>query len=223
MSVERDRAELDPLAGEGRPGAGARRAGPDPAVHGGGRLGPVDAGVVDADLGGQRDALGLLRARLDACRRRGGPACVTSRPAPPSARRPSRSPAVSVGRIRSVITPNTGPASSSLTMRNVVAPVTSSPAQIACWTGAAPRQCGQAREVQVDPAVRGDVEGGLRQQGAVRHDRAAVGRQVAQLLLEVRVAGVGGLEDRDAELLGALGDRAGHAACGRDRTGRRGG
>ncbi len=49
---------------------------------------------------------------------------------------------MSVGRIVSVITPNVGPASISLTIRKVVAPVTSSPARIACCTGAAPRQAG---------------------------------------------------------------------------------
>ena len=50
---------------------------------------------------------------------------------------------MSVSRTRSVITPNVGPASIALTIRNVVAPVTSSPAQIECCTGAAPRQAGR--------------------------------------------------------------------------------
>src|SRR4051812_37115616 len=68
---------------------------------------------------------------------------ATRSPAPPSASRASRSPAVSVSRIVSVITPYVGPASISLMMRNVVAPVTSSPAQIACCTGAAPRHAGR--------------------------------------------------------------------------------
>ena len=36
--------------------------------------------------------------------------------------------------------------------------MTASPARTACWTGAAPRQRRQQREVQVDPAVRRDVE-----------------------------------------------------------------
>ena len=53
---------------------------------------------------------------------------------------------MSVGRIRSVITPYVGPASISFTIRNVVAPVTSSPAQRACWTGAAPRQEGSTEK-----------------------------------------------------------------------------
>ena len=55
----------------------------------------------------------------------------------------AEAPAVSVGRMRSVMTPYVGPASIAFTMRNVVAPVTSSPAQIACWTGAAPRHAGR--------------------------------------------------------------------------------
>ena len=39
-----DRPQLDPRAGVRRPGAGRRRAGPDPAVDAHGGLGPVDAG-----------------------------------------------------------------------------------------------------------------------------------------------------------------------------------
>ena len=67
---------------------------------------------------------------------------------------------------------------------------------------------GQRREVQVHPAVDGDVERRLRQQRAVRDHRAAVGPQGAQLLLELGVARVGGCEHRDPELRGALGHRA---------------
>ena len=64
----------------------------------------------------------------------------------------------------------------------------------------------------------GDVEGRLRQQGAVRHDGAALGAQRAQRLLELRLAGVLRLQDGYAELFGALGHGAGHqlaAATGR--------
>ena len=57
----------------------------------------------------------------------------TSSSAPATARRSSRSPVVSRGRIGSVSTPSTGPASSSSTIVNVVAPVMSSPARIAAW------------------------------------------------------------------------------------------
>ncbi|GAA3072822.1 hypothetical protein GCM10020000_67060 [Streptomyces olivoverticillatus] len=63
--------------------------------------------------------------------------------------------------------------------------------------------------MQVDPAVRGDVERRLGQQGAVGDDRAAVGRDLAQPGEEVLVARAGGLEHLDAGLLRALGDGAG--------------
>ena len=177
-SVGRHRAELDPLAGVRRPGAGRRRAGADLAVDRDGRLGPVDAGVVDGDLGGERltPSAGCGRASrravVDAVERGDQqPGAALGEPGRAGRRRCRRA------RIVSVITPYVGPASSSLTIRNVVAPVTSSPAQIACCTGAAPRQAGRQREVQVDPAVRRDVERRLRQQRAVGDHRAAVGRQ----------------------------------------------
>ncbi len=72
--------------------------------------------------------------------------------------------------------------------------------------------------MQVDPAVAGDVEGALGEDGPVGDDRAAVGVDLAQPGLEVGVARPGGLEDLDAGLFGAFGDRAGDepaAAAGR--------
>ena len=48
-----------------------------------------------------------------------------------------------------------GPASSSLTIRNVVAPVTSSPAQIECCTGAAPRQAGSTEKCRLTQPCSG--------------------------------------------------------------------
>ena len=80
---------------------------------------------------------------------------ATSSPAPPSASRASRSPAVSSSRTRSVITPNVGPASISLTIRNVVAPVTSSPAQTECCTGAAPRHAGRHEKCRLTQPCSG--------------------------------------------------------------------
>ena len=56
---------------------------------------------------------------------------------------------MSEGRIVSVIMPNVGPASSAFTIRNVVAPVTSSPAQMARCTGAAPRQAGSSEKCRL--------------------------------------------------------------------------
>ena len=59
------RAELDPLAGVRRPGAGRGRAGAHLPVDRGRRLRPVDPGVVDGDLGRERHVVGGLRSRLE--------------------------------------------------------------------------------------------------------------------------------------------------------------
>ena len=86
--------------------------------------------------------------------------------------------------------------------------------------GAAPR--GQAGEVQVDPAVRRDVERRLRQQRAVGDDRAAVGRQVAQLLPGTPGRGGGsGLSTGTPSSSARWADRAGDqlAAAARRRVG----
>ena len=138
-------SELDPLPGVRRPGPGSRRARADPAVDSDGGLGPVDTGILDGDLGGEADPLARLLARLqgavldavEGLHQQAGAAL--GQPV-------QQVPAVSSGRIVCVITPNVGPASSSGTIRNVVAPVTSSPAQIACCTGAAPRQEGSSEK-----------------------------------------------------------------------------
>ena len=129
VRLERDRPDLEPLAVVGRPGARA------PGCRPGSCRSIAGGGVATSRCG--RPSTMILGAKLTPVLRlrRGPPASpsampsrvATSRPAPPSASRASRSPAVSSGRIRSVITPNVGPASSSLTIRNVVAPVTSSP------------------------------------------------------------------------------------------------
>ena len=65
-----------------------------------------------------------------------------SRCEPSSARRASSSPEVSWAPIETVDWARIGPASMPRVMRNTVAPVTSSPAQMARCTGAAPRHCG---------------------------------------------------------------------------------
>src|SRR5215469_16979851 len=75
--------------------------------------------------------------------------------APDAASLASRSPAVSDGLIGSVTTPKTGPASSSATIRNVLAPVTSSPRRMACCTGAAPRQAGSKEKCRLTQPSRG--------------------------------------------------------------------
>src|SRR6266851_122579 len=80
---------------------------------------------------------------------------ATSSSAPECDSRSSSVPVVSSSRTGSVSTPYTGPASSSLTIRNVVAPVTSSPCRMACWTGAAPRQAGRMEKCRLTQPWRG--------------------------------------------------------------------
>ena len=80
---------------------------------------------------------------------------ATSSSAPATLSRSSRSPAVSRSLMGSVTTPNTGPASSSATSLNVVAPVTSSPCRMACATGAAPRQAGSNEKCRLTQPHRG--------------------------------------------------------------------
>ena len=80
---------------------------------------------------------------------------ATSRPAPAWARRSSRMPLVSLGRTVSVRVPSSGPVSSPSSSRNVVAPVTSSPAMIARCTGAAPRQAGSSEKCRLTQPTRG--------------------------------------------------------------------
>ena len=139
------RADLQPLPRVGRPrpgrgGAGSHRA-PDCLR----RVGPADLGLLDGHLRGERDALrGLLALLqdpgLDPVQR------GDQQRSPCLGQPPRQLPAVSVGRTVSVTTPYVGPASSARTMRNVVAPVTSSPAQSARCTGAAPRQAGSSEK-----------------------------------------------------------------------------
>ena len=53
---------------------------------------------------------------------------------------------MSVGRMVSVMTPNTGPVSMPASSRKVLAPVMSSPARMAACTGLAPRQAGSSEK-----------------------------------------------------------------------------
>jgi hypothetical protein len=144
VRVGADGSELDPFAVVRRPGTGCRGARA--------RRSTATAG---SDQSTRASSTVILGARLMPSpgwsRSSSEPSAMPSRvatssPAPPSASRASRSPAVSVGRMVWVIRPYVGPASSSRTIRNVVAPVTSSPAQIACCTGAAPRHAGSTEK-----------------------------------------------------------------------------
>ena len=129
---------------------------------------------------------------------------------------------MSVGRTRSVITPYVGPASSAFTIRNVVAPVISSPAHSACWTGAAPRQAGSTEKCRLTQPCSGMSSADCGSSAPYATTGQQSGAQLAQRRLEVGVARVLGLEDGDPELLRAYGDRGRHqlpAAAGRVRRG----
>ena len=178
---------------------------------------PVDPRVVDGDLGGERDVVGRLRTRLERAvgdAVEGGDEQAGARPR--RAGRAGRRRCRAAGSSRSS-RPNVGPASSSWTIRNVVAPVTSSPAQIERCTGAAPRQAGSSEKCRLTQPWGGMSSADCGQQRAVRHDRAGVGGERAQRLLEVRVARVVGLEHRDAERVGAPRRPARRRAGGRAR------
>ncbi len=107
---------------------------------------------------------------------------ATSSPEPAKASRVSRSPLVSVGRTCSVSTPYTGPESRPSSIRNVEAPVTSSPARIACCTGAAPRQAGSSEKCRLTQPWAGMSKAALgssapyattgQQSGAISRSRA---------------------------------------------------
>ena len=135
---------------------------------------------------------------------------------------------MSLAAIGSVTIPKYGPVSMPSSSRNVVAPVMSSPASKRVLNRRRPAPGGQQREVQVDPAVARDVERRPRDQRAVRHHRAAVGRDLRQPLEELGLArpprgqhlDLGFerelLDRRDAELAPTTGRRVGTGEHGDD-------
>ncbi len=189
----------------------------------GGR-GPVDAGVVDGDLRGVRDAVGRLRAGieravLDAVQRGHQQRGTGRRRAGRAGPRRCRWRATG-----SVTTPNTGPVSRPSSSRNVLAPVISSPcAQRGLHRGrAAPRR--QQREVQVDPAVPRHVERRPRDQRAVGDHRAAVRGELARARRGTSGSRrPGGREHRDARPRRRARPPGSAPACGRGRRARPGG
>ena len=218
-----DRAELEPLAVVRRPGArrracrrgsGGRSRSPAPTSRSGRRR-PRSSGRRTA----RRPAARAPRASRPRCRR-GSRRAARRRPRRAA---PSRSPAVSAGRIRSVITPNVGPASSSLTIRNVVAPVTSSPAQIECCTGAAPRQAGSTEKCRLTQPWTGMSSADCGSSAPYATTGQQSGASARSASWNSGSRGCVGLEHRDAELLGALRRPGWRPACGRGRPGRRGG
>ncbi len=174
VGQHRHRRELEPLAAERRPRARRRRAGADLAVDAHRRCGAVDLGVVDGDLGGERHAVGRLRrpdeqAGLEPVHRRHQqPRAGHGEPAEQVAARVRGrdglgDDAEDRAGVEPLLEQEGGGAGD----------VVAVPHRVLHGCRAAPG--GQQREVQVDPAEARDVEGGTRDQRAVRDDRAAVG------------------------------------------------
>ncbi len=120
--------------------------------------------------------------------------------------RSSSSPAVSAGRTASVRVPKTGPVSRPSSSRKVTAPVRSSPAMSGALHGRRTAPGRKQGEVQVDPAVPGQLEGRARNQPAVGDDGGHVGRGSRDPGGH-RGVDLGGVDDLDAELRGPDGHR----------------
>ncbi len=71
-------------------------------------------------------------------------------------------------------------------MRITIAPVSSSPAMIARWIGAAPRQRGSSGGMQVEAAEPGRIEHRLRQQQAVSDDDRRIEAETRKRVLLLR-------------------------------------
>ena len=146
---------LDPLLAERQLGAGPGLKSPHQAVE---RLGfqvPPCSSLVFSDLRRHRDSGLVLRLRPRACRRRGRAGSRPRSGPPTSARRRLSSPAVSRAPIASSAVSSIGPLSSPSSISIVVTPVTGSPAAIAAWIGAAPRQRGRSEAWRLTQPSRG--------------------------------------------------------------------
>ena len=184
--------ELEPLPGVRRPRTGGRGAGADLPVDPHRRLPPVDLGVLDRDLGGERHAVGGLAngghdARVQGVHRR------------------DEQPGTAVGEAREQVSRGVaradrlghdaehraGVEALLEQERRGTGDVVAVPDGVLHGRGAAPR--GQHREVQVDPAVPGDAQRRPRHQCAVGHDGAAVGGELAQPVEELRLTGTDGV------------------------------
>ena len=131
--------QLDPLAIRFEPGAGGGGEGAHLPLDLLGGLAPVDPRLGLVDLRGIGDAVFGLRDR----RRSGSQAIRAAPPRPISASSSVTCPAFLPSMLSSRLS-SIGPVSSPSSIRMMVTPVTSSPARIARWIGAAPRQRGSS-------------------------------------------------------------------------------
>ncbi len=149
-----DGAELDPLAPETRPRAGAgvqARMRRSTANAGSCQRTSASATVI---FGAMRHAVGRLRDRP------GGAGLDRVQHGDQKARSGAGQPVQQIaggvrGPIFSTKVPNTGPVSMPASSWNTDAPVTSSPCSTACWTGAAPRHAGSSEKCRLIQPRRG--------------------------------------------------------------------
>jgi hypothetical protein len=166
--------ELHGLAVERAVGAGERIEGADAPLDGVGRLGPVDLRLVPFRSCGVGDAFGGLRHGSSRRKRQfqrfdDHPAAAQRGQACRAARRCVV--AADVHALRSSMSPVSRPASICM----MVMPVSASPASMARWIGAAPRQRGSRRGVDVQAAQARQVQHPLRQDQPVGGDHHHVG------------------------------------------------
>nr|BFE69677.1 hypothetical protein GCM10020092_029780 [Actinoplanes digitatis] len=213
-----DRSELEALVAQGRPRAGRRGAGADPAVDGERRIGPADPGVVDRDLRRHRDAVERLRVRprgLRLDRVEDGDEQAGALGGEPSEQvaggvhgpDPLGQRAVDRAGVQAGLELEHAGAGHLVAVQDGVLH----------GRGAAPG--GQQGEVQVDPAVLGDLQRFRRHQGAVGDHGHAGGRDLAQPLLELRLARALRGEHLDAALVGPGTGRGAHQATAPARGG----
>ena len=120
----------------------------------------VDARLALVDLGRVGDAFGRLRRGLESAALKIAQAHAPSVPRRGArARREARPPSCR-GRSARRSVAQTGPVSSPSSMRMTMTAVSVSPAMMARWMGAAPRQRGRLRGVQIEAAETRRIEHG---------------------------------------------------------------
>ena len=138
------------------------------------------------------------RARREPVERRRPAARRRARRGRVRARRSSRP-----GRSASTTRASIGPASSAMTTRMIVTPVSVSPAMIARWIGAAPRQRGSSDACTLIMPSRGRSSSALRQDLAVGRDHAEVGAERASGSRNASSLQAFGLQDGQPRVDGA--------------------
>ena len=136
--------------------------------------------------------------------------CTISR-APIADSRSCRSAVVSSAPIGVASRSSTGPVSSPASICMMQTPVSASPARIARWIGAAPRQRGSRRGMDVQAAKPRRIQHRLRQDQPIGHHHRHIGAQRGKLRLRLGAAQRNRVPHRQAQRLG----RAPAPGCGR--------